>query len=111
MDKYKKEIARIRHKGNRDRMNTLNETSDNIMNGWKSRNASMDRIQAQMIDAIHEQTPYRTPTGETVKLPSFYDQVYTDGNGRYILNNDAFYNPNTDPSINNQNWQRIEAAR
>jgi len=37
--------------------------------------------------------------------------VYTDGNGRYILNNDAFYNPNTDPSINNQNWQRIEAAR
>lgn len=122
MDKYWQELARIRHKGNMDRMNasaaahqkrmnTLNETSDIIMSGWKSRNESMDRIQAKTVDSIHEQTPYATPTGETVKLPSFYDNVYTDGNGRYILNNDALYEPNTDPAINNQNWQRIEAVR
>lgn len=122
MNKYWQELARISHKGNMDRMNasaaahqkrmnTLNETSDIIMSGWKSRNASMDRIQAKTVDAIHEQTPYMTPTGETVKLPSFYDHVYTDGNGRFILHNDALYEPNTDPAINNQSWQRIEAVR
>ncbi len=122
MDKYWAQLAQIRHKGNMDRMRisaqahqkrmqTLNETSDIIMSGWKNRNASSDRIQAKVVDAIHEQTPYMTPSGETVKLPSFYDNVYTDGNGRYILNNDALYEPNTDPLVNSQNWQRIEVQR
>jgi len=122
MDKYWAQLAQIRHKGNMDRlnasaaahqkrMNTLNETSDIIMSGWKSRNESQDRMHAQTIDTIHEQTPYVTPTGETVKLPSFYDNVYTDGNGRFILNNDSLYEPNTDPLVNSQNWQRIEATR
>ncbi|MCD8533996.1 MAG: hypothetical protein LR011_04060 [Verrucomicrobia bacterium] len=120
MDKYWAQLAQIRHKGNMDRlnassaahqkrMNTLNETSDILMSGWKSRNESMDRIHAKTIDAIHEQTPYTTPSGETVKLPSFYDNVYTDGNGRYILNNNSLYEPNTDPSVNSQSWQRIHA--
>lgn len=120
MDKYWAQLAQIRHKGNMDRlnssnaahqkrMNTLNETSDILMSGWKSRSDSMDRIHAKTIDAIHEQTPYTTPSGETVKLPSFYDNVYTDGNGRYILNNNSLYEPNTDPSVNSQSWQRIHS--
>lgn len=120
MNKYWAQLAQIRHKGNMERlnasaaahqkrMNTLNETSDILMNGWKSRNDSMDRMQAKTIDTIHERTPYTTPSGETVKLPSFYSHVYTDGNGRYLLNNDSLYEPNTDPALNNRNWQRIEA--
>ncbi len=79
------------------------------MSGWKSRNASQDRMQEKTINSIHEQTPYTTPSGETVKLPSFYINVYTDGNGRDIVNNDPLYEPNTDPTVNNRNWQRIEA--
>jgi len=120
MNKYWAQLAQIRHKGNMDRlnasaaahqerMNTLNETSDLLMSGWKSRNASQDRMQERTIDTIHEQTPYTTPAGETVKLPSFYSHVYTDGNGRYILNNDSRYEPNTDPAVNQRTWQRIEA--
>jgi hypothetical protein len=120
MNKYWAQLAQIQHKGNMDRLNasaaahqkrmdTLNETSDILMSGWKSRNASQDRMQAKTIDAIHEQTPYKTPSGETVKLPSFYNNVYTDGKGRYILNNDSLYEPNTDPAVNSSNWQRIEA--
>lgn len=120
MDKYWAQLAQIRQKGSADRMrasaaahqkwmDTLNETSDILMSGWKSRNSSQDRMQTRTIDAIHEQTPYTTPSGETVRLPSFYSNVYTDGNGRYLLNNDSLYEPNTDPALNGQNWQRIEA--
>lgn len=73
--------------------------------------AASDRIQEQYVDTIREETPYTTPSGETIKLPSFYDQVYTNGNGTYILNSDALYNPNTDSTVNNVNWDRIEAQR
>jgi len=119
MQNYWAELARIRNKGaadrrnqaiaaHRKRMQTLNETSDIIANGWKSRSAINDAGHSRYIDSIHEVTPYRTPAGKTVKLPSFYDHVYTDNDGRFILNNDAFYNPNTDPLVNQQNWQRVE---
>ncbi len=122
MGKYWAELARIRNQGARDRlaqsqaahqkrMQTMTETSDIIMNGWKERNAARDASHERFIDSIHEVTPYQTPAGQTVKLPSFYDHVYTDGNGRYLLNNDSLYDPNTDPGMNQQSWQRIEPTR
>lgn len=122
MNQYWNELARIRNKGTQDRIaqnaaanqklaQTYSETSDIIANGYKSRTASQDAGRTSIIDSIHEVTPYTTPGGEAVKLPSFYDNVYTDGNGRYLLNNDALYQPNTDPAINNVNWDRIEPSR
>jgi hypothetical protein len=122
MQRYWQELARIRQRGqqqrnrdwaaaNRKLSQTLSETTDIVAGGWKSRSASWDRMQDRTVDAIHEQTAYATPGGETVKLPSFYDHVYTDGNGTYILDNDALYNPNTDPAINHRDWQRVEPAR
>ena len=122
MGKYWAELARIRNQGARDRMaanhaahqkrmQTMNETSDIIMNGWKQRQAVQDAGHERTIDAIHEVTPYQTPAGQTVKLPSFYDHVYTDGNGRYLLNNDSLYDPNTDPGMNQHTWERIEPTR
>lgn len=122
MAKYWAELARIRNQGNRERMamqqqaheqrmQTLRETNDIIMNGWRERSAAQDRSHERFIDTIHEVTPYQTPAGQTVKLPSFYEHVYTDGNGRYILNNDSLYDPNTDPGVNQQSWQRIEPTR
>ncbi|MFV0276704.1 MAG: hypothetical protein ACK5HY_05895, partial [Parahaliea sp.] len=82
-----------------------------IVGGYRERSAVGDRMQQRYVDSLREETPYTTPSGETVRLPSFYDKVYTDGNGTYLLNNDALYNPNTDPTINNVNWHRIEAQR
>ena len=116
------QLARIKHKGNmaaiksaakisQIQADAANDVSDIMMKGWRSRGASSDRIQAKTIDAIGEQTVYQTPTGDSVKLPSFYENVYTDGNGRYLLHNDALYEPNRDPAFNGQDWERIEAAR
>lgn len=122
MQKYWQQLAQIKQKGANDRMASWqahnrkmqqinSDINDIIVGGYKERSASSDRLQEQYVDAIREETPYTTPGGETVKLPSFYDNVYTDGNGTYILNNDAFYNPNTDSSVNDVNWERIEAQR
>ena len=122
MNNYWAELARIRNKGAADRRNqawaahqkrmqTLNETSDIIANGWKTRSAISDASHQRYVDSIHEVTPYETPAGQTVKLPSYYDHVYTDNNGRYILHNDSFYEPNRDPSVNSVEWQRIHQQR
>lgn len=122
MNNYWTELARIRHRGaterrnhsiaaHQKRMQTLNETSEIISSGWKARTEMGEAGHQKFIDSIHEVTPYQTPSGETVKLPSFYDHVYTDNDGNYILNNDAFYEPNRDPAVNNRSWQRIEQRR
>lgn len=121
MDTYWAEIARIRHKGVMDSIQTAANISriqaegaaavnDIMMKGWRAESASSDRLQARTVDTILEQTPYQTPAGESIQLPSFYDHVYTDGNGRFLLHNDALYEPNLDPSLNG-NWERIEAQR
>ena len=122
MQRYWQQLARIKHKGASDRMASWqdhnrkmqkinSDINDIIIGGYKERSAGSDRLQEQYVDSIREETPYTTPSGETVKLPSFYEQVYTDGKGTYILNNDALYNPNTDSTVNNVNWDRIEAQR
>lgn len=122
MQRYWQELARIRQKGANDRMASWqahnrkmqqinSDINDIIVGGYQRRSAIQDGMRQRNVDAIREETPYTTPSGETVKLPSFYDHVYTDGNGTYILNNDAHYNPNTDPAVNNLNWNRIEAQR
>lgn len=122
MQRYWTELARIKQKGASDRaaswqqhnrkMQQINgEISDIIAGGYQRRSAIQDSMRIRGIDALREETPYTTPSGDTVRLPSFYDHAYTDGNGTYILNNDALYNPNTDPAVNNQNWSRLEAQR
>ncbi|MCK0165629.1 hypothetical protein [Marinobacter sp. S6332] len=122
MQRYWQKIRGIQQKGANDRranqqdhnrkMQQINSDINNIIvGGYKERSAASDRMQQQHVDAIREETPYATPSGETIKLPSFYDHVYTDGNGTYILNNDGFYNPNKDSTVNNVDWSRIEAKR
>lgn len=122
MNKYWRQLAQIKHKGNMEAIAAAGERSrimaeassdvnDIMMKGWRARNASSDNLQAQTVDNILDQTEYATPSGEAVKLPSFYENVHTDGDGRYILHNDAFYEPNRDPAFNNRDWQRIEPTR
>jgi hypothetical protein len=84
---------------------------DISFNGWKKRNAMTDAGQAATVNSIHERTTYATPAGNTVNLPSYYRNVYTDRQGNYILHNDANYQINTDPAFNSRDWQRIEPVR
>lgn len=122
MNKHWMAMARIRQQGaqqrqqqaqaaHQKRMQTLNETSDIIASGYRSQSQARDAGHARQINSIHEVTPYQMPGGETVKLPSFYDHVYTDNNGRYLLDNNANYQPNTDPAVSDRDWHRIEPRR
>jgi len=122
MNKYWREIARIRHEGNIDAIKTAGKISQiqaegaNAVNeimtkGWRAGQTSSDRMHAREVDATLEQTHYQTPAGETVTLPSFYNNVYTDGNGRYLMHNDANYEPNTDPAMDNYRWQRVQEKK
>ncbi len=110
MDAYWQQIARTHHQGSMDRlqanaeahqrrMRTLSEASELSMQGFRSNSAASDRGQAAAVDAIHERTPYATPSGGTVELPSYYEHVYTDGQGRYLLHNNALHDPNVDPAL------------
>ena len=85
---------------------------DISFNGWKRRNAISDAGQSQYVNSIHEQTTYHNPVaGQTINLPSYYQNVYTDQLGNYILHNDANYQINTDPAFNNVEWTRIEPTQ
>lgn len=79
--------------------------------GWKDRSSLGDAGQSNLVDSIHERTPYITPTGENIDLPSFYQNAYTDGQGNFVLHNDANYQINTDPNFNKHNWERLSAVR
>lgn len=94
---------------------TQSSQSDDLLdmsfNSWKRRNAMTDAGQASSVNAIHERTTYATPTGGTVNLPSYYNQVYTDQQGNYVLHNNANWNINTDPAFNHHNWQAIQPVQ
>ncbi len=89
--------------------------SDDILDmsfrSWQRRNAMNDAGHASTIRGIHEETTYAMPSGGTVDLPSYYQNVYADGLGNYVLHNDANYQINTDPSFNGRSWERIRPVR
>lgn len=122
MQRFWAEIARIEHQGAMQRAadnarhqqvmaQHRSDISDILHQGWKTRSALSDAGHAATVDAIHDRTPYATPQGTTVELPSFYDHVFTDGQGHYLLHDDALHDPNTDPAFSDRTWTRIEPSR
>lgn len=77
--------------------------------GWKNRDAANSAGHTSSVNGILERTTYATGSGTTLDLPSHYQNVYADGQGNYVLHNDANYEINTDPAFNAHDWQRIEA--
>ena len=84
---------------------------DILHDGWKKRSGMTDAGQSREVDMIHERTPYSTPGGDTVYLSSHYQQVYGDGQGRFLLSNDLNWDPRSDSAFNRNEWQMLEPAR
>ena len=86
-----------------------NAVNQSIMDNWNTYNQSTDYTQQQFTDYIRdEQNVYDPNTGNSYKVESGYNQYYINENGQYIGTNDYNYDPNQDPSINNQNWYGTE---
>lgn len=100
---------------NKGWQNTRGKQSESVLDisfkGWKNREKITAGGQASTVNMIHERTTYATPGGNRVNLPSFYQNVYSNGQGTYVLHNNANYNIATDPNFNSSNWQRLQQVR
>lgn len=98
----------------RKRSRIISETSEEIrrMNqeSYEYRNRVADRSSREFSEYIRDVETYHKPDGEEIQLPSGYNHVYRNGLDEYILTNDHLYNPNTDQSVNNLEWERINPA-
>ena len=87
----------------------LSDVNDIIHQGWKKRNAISDSTQRKLVNSIHGTEDYVVPGGSaSVQLPNAYKNVYTNGQGEYLLTNDALFDPNTDPLTKGQQWTGMQ---
>ena len=87
------------------------EVSRIINDGYRERSASSDETHRKFINSIRGVEDYTTSAGGTsVQLPNEYSYVYGNGNGEYILTNEAGYDPNADKGVNNTTWETMKAA-
>lgn len=109
-------MTQISAKGAADRSRILaasnREIGKIITDGYEQRQASQDRTHDAFIKSIREVEDYTAPgTSTPVQLPSHYGHVYGNSAGEYILTNDANYNPNTDPAVNNKTWETMQPVK
>ncbi|MEZ5892311.1 MAG: hypothetical protein R3C58_04095 [Parvularculaceae bacterium] len=119
MAKYYENVRRINAKGSSDairstadRSRIISQTNNDIMqmqmDGWRSRNASSDRMQRETVESIRGVETYNDPyNGGTVQLDNTYDNAWQLNDGGYVLSNDAGFDPNVDLGVD---AQRLEVA-
>jgi hypothetical protein len=108
-------MGNIQTRGAIDRANIMrdaqNQIGDTIMSTWQRRQDSLDRISRSWSQTIRGTGDFVDPaTNTTVELPWGYDNVWSDGNGEYLLTTIQGFNPNSDLRTN-QNWTQMQAAR
>jgi len=78
-------------------MNNLRGTSTS------STGYSSDASHQNFIDMIRGEQNVNLE-GKTFKVQAGAEKYWMNSDGKYIMSNDLFYNPNRDPIYNNQNW-------
>ncbi len=77
---------------------------------WRYGQDLREQTQEKVSDTLLGQIKYNTLEGQTVKLPAYYQHVYTNTEGEYLLHNDVSWDPNRDLPVNEPKWQRIDRA-
>lgn len=86
------------------------DVGDILFEGYRKRSAMQDAGQQALVDGIREVTPYRTNDGGEVRLPAGYGRVFGDGQGNYLLTDDALYQPGADLGLSGD-WSALEPTR
>jgi hypothetical protein len=84
------------------------EMRDDQMRSWEYRQQSQDKISENFSDYIRGVDSYTDSYGQTVKLPSGYDNAWTNSSGEYIVSDSPSYNPNVGSNLN---WQQLELSK
>jgi len=92
---------------NRNHVETWSDISESSMASWRRREAMRDAGHAQSVDGILERERLVSPfDGQQLEVDAGYKYYYTNAFGEVIGTNDEFFNPEQDPSLNNQEWHR-----
>jgi hypothetical protein len=85
---------------------TSQEASDIQMQGWKNNNTIQEQGHSNYINSINEVQVVTDPNnGQSYQVEAGANQTWMNGNGEYIQSNDYFYNPNTDPNVDQYKWE------
>jgi hypothetical protein len=109
-------MANIALKGAADRSAIVSQSAREvnaiITRGFDERQANTDRVYRDVSNSFRGVDDYTVPgSGASVQLPNNYSYVYSNGNGTYVLTNDAGYNPNADPNSGSNTWTQMQPAR
>jgi len=73
--------------------------------------ADLERQSDAEADVQREVSPWKDSNGDTYKLPNNYGHAWSGADGTIIMNNDASYNPNSDPNApGNTTWTPMQQA-
>jgi hypothetical protein len=73
--------------------------------------ADLERQSQNRADVMREVSPWKDSSGTSYKLPTQYGHAWAGADGTILMNNDAGYNPNSDPSLaNNTTWTPMEQS-
>ncbi len=88
---------------------TSDAINRSINSTYENQNAASDRIQDKQINVIRDESTVTSPyDGEQYQVDSGADHYWMNSDGEYIPSDNPNYNPNLDPSNNNQEWQYVE---
>ncbi|MEQ8765473.1 MAG: hypothetical protein RL885_16210 [Planctomycetota bacterium] len=117
--RYSAVLMHLRNKINQQQLDALTkigeinrrgqqEAWEIYQSGVKEQQASSDRLQESFNDYIRDVDDFQDVDGSSVKLPSLYSYVYSNGQGEYVLTNEPTFDPNDGAS---ERWQRIDPDR
>jgi len=73
--------------------------------------ADLNRQSENEADIQREVSPWKDSDGTTFKLPTQYGNAWSGANGEIIMNNDAGYNPNSDPNQASTTWTPMQQSQ
>ena len=74
----------------------------------RANQASSDASHSQYIDGIYERRNMADPSGNIYKVDGYENNVWLNNNNEYLATDNSLYNPNTDNTNNDYNWQQLE---
>ncbi len=87
---------------------TSDAINNSIMGTYRSQQEASNRGQQQFRNYLNDENTVTNPyDGQQYQVESGADQYWMNRDGESIQSNDAFYNPNMDNGVNNQEWQKV----